>query len=100
MNHRGTIVGPVLAALWAPLLTAQTPPESPATLRPGDVISIQVRRQPELSGEFLVGDAGAVAHPIYRNVFAWGKSVEEIQSAVRSTLLTFQADPNFVVEAR
>lgn len=93
----------LLLALTALLLSAsgamgQLPPDSPEVLRPGDVIRIDVWRQPELSGEFEVSGAGSVVHPLYRSVTVAGRPMPEVESTLRTFLQTYESNPNFVAE--
>jgi protein involved in polysaccharide export with SLBB domain len=83
-------------ALWA-----QDGPLDPREmeLRPGDVIRIQVWRQPELSGEFFITADGRIGHPLYRSIFAVARPLREVQESLRLFLLEFEAEPNFVLEA-
>ena len=83
-------------ALWA-----QGGPLDPREmeLRPGDVIRIQVWRQPELSGDFFITGDGYIGHPLYRSIYAIARPVREVQESLRLFLLEFESEPNFVVEA-
>lgn len=70
----------------------------PATLRAGDMVRIQVWRQPELSGDFLVTAEGTIAHPLLRSVRAAERSADELDRALRDFLGHYDTEPNFVVE--
>ncbi len=70
----------------------------PPTLGAGDVIHIQVWRQPEFSGEFEISGAGTIAHPLYRSIRAAGRLVTEVEEDVRAFLAEYVESPNFVVE--
>jgi protein involved in polysaccharide export with SLBB domain len=78
--------------------TAQSPPATPEVLRAGDLVRVQVWRQPELSGEFSVTEQGVVAHPLYREVTVAGRPLPEVTEALRLFLGRFETDPNLIVE--
>jgi len=83
-------------ALWA---QGAAPDAREMELRPGDVIRIQVWRQPELSGDFFITEGGYIGHPLYRSIYAIARPVREVQESLRLFLLEFESEPNFVVEA-
>ncbi|HUP53260.1 MAG TPA: SLBB domain-containing protein [Longimicrobiales bacterium] len=78
--------------------SAQAPPDAPEVLHSGDILRVQVWRQPELSGEFAVTEEGVVAHPLYREVTVAGRPIDEIHGALHTFLLRYEAEPNLVVE--
>jgi protein involved in polysaccharide export with SLBB domain len=67
-------------------------------LRPGDMLRIQVWRQPEFSGEFFITDDGFIGHPLFRSIYAVGRPISEVEEAVRLYLTDFESEPNFVME--
>jgi protein involved in polysaccharide export with SLBB domain len=67
-------------------------------LAPGDVLRISVWRRPELSGEFVLASDGALTHPLLKAVLVAGTSMPEIERRIRSFLLGFDAEPQFVIE--
>ena len=73
--------------------------DTPAQLRPGDMVRVQVWRQEEFSGEFFVTDQGVIGHPLYRSIYAVRRPVQEVEEALRLFLQEFETQPNFVVEA-
>jgi protein involved in polysaccharide export with SLBB domain len=79
---------------------AQTlaPAREQATLAPGDSVRIAVWRRPELSGDFVVGPDGSVTHPLLRTVKVGGVPQSTAEANVRSFLLRFDQDPQFVLE--
>ena len=73
------------AAQTAPAATASTPApaatqsaEKDYRLGVGDKVRIIVFNEPTLSGEFAVGDNGALSLPLIGDVTAGGRSVQEI----------------------
>jgi protein involved in polysaccharide export with SLBB domain len=71
----------------------------PAHLRPGDVLAIQVWRQPEYSGEFEVTSEGTIAHPLFRNLYVLNRDISVIEAELRTFLRTLFEDPALVLEA-
>jgi protein involved in polysaccharide export with SLBB domain len=90
----------LLAMLSANRVAAQTPAPSreQTTLTPGDSVRITVWRRPELSGDFVVGPDGSVTHPLYRTVRVSGVPQSTAEANVRTFLLRFDQDPQFVLE--
>lgn len=85
----------VTAALVLALLVALSPPavaQSPAEdtvgsvssrpPRPGDLIRLQVWREPELSGEFLIDETGEVVLPRLGPVKVTGESPQSLKARV------------------
>jgi protein involved in polysaccharide export with SLBB domain len=72
--------------------------EAPLQLRPGDAVRITVWRQPEFSGEFRIAGDGTIRHPLYRDVVVVGVPMAEVESRVRTYLLRWETDPQFVLE--
>jgi polysaccharide export outer membrane protein len=64
----------------------------------GDSVRITVWRRPELSGDFVVAPDGSVTHPLYRTVKVGGVPQSAAESNVRTFLLRFDQDPQFVLE--
>jgi polysaccharide export outer membrane protein len=62
-RHRLALVGLLLGTAAAGQ-AAPAAPAAPVTLRPGDVIQVQLPREPDLSGEFVIDERGFVALPI------------------------------------
>jgi polysaccharide biosynthesis/export protein len=69
------------------------------SLRPGDMVRIQVWRQPEFSGEFFITETGFIGHPLYRSIHAIRRPVREVEDRVRIFLTQFESEPNFVMES-
>lgn len=88
----------LLLALPCSLLAQSDPTRGAFVLHPGDAVRITVWRQPELSGEFLVGQDGSIMHPLYRKLNVGGLPLIELEARVRTFLTQFGAQPDFVVE--
>lgn len=80
------LLGLLLAALSAPLASAQ----SSYTLRPGDVVQLEVVEDPSLNRSLLVLPDGSVSVPSVGTVQAAGNTVDSLRSAITSGLA-----PNF-----
>ena len=61
-------------------------PELPYQLGPGDKLRIIVFGEQTLTGEYSVTAAGQISFPLIGNVAATGKTIEELQEALRTTL--------------
>lgn len=85
MSSVGSAAGPVLA-------------DTMLTLKPGDVVRITVWRNPELSGDFPVGDNGALRQPLYQEVPVTGISIPEAEARLKKFLGQFESNPEVVVE--
>lgn len=68
------------------------------TLEPGDAVRIEVWRQPELSGEFMVDADGAIMHPLYRSIDAAGVEFDTLEARVETMLRRYESQPEFVVQ--
>jgi protein involved in polysaccharide export with SLBB domain len=91
----------VLIALCAPMdLIAQSQAQAAdeAVLSPGDSVRITVWRKPEFSGDFVVAPDGSVTHPLFRSVRVGGVPLRTAEANVRSFLVRFEQDPQFVME--
>lgn len=85
-----------LVALAPAALSAQNGASAGApVLRPGDRVSVEVYRNPELSGTFLVAPDSTLLHPVFREVKVAGVPVEVAEARVREALRRFDADPMF-----
>lgn len=72
--------------------------DRPPVLQPGDMLHIQVWRQPEYSGEFEVTSNGMIGHPLYREINAAGREVADVEEDLHVLLTRYLGEPNFVVE--
>ena len=85
-----------LAFAFAPAASAQQAVPDSVFLRPGDVIRLAVFRQPELSGDFLVGPEGTIQHPLLSEVNVVGVPRTVIRDRLRQALGRYERDPSFV----
>src|SRR5438105_2451010 len=83
----------------APAAVAQLalPDTAGVTLSAGDVLRITVWRQPEMSGEFVVGADGSILHPLYRTIRVANLPLSTVEDRVRTFLARFESNPEFVL---
>ena len=92
-----------LLACSAPLFAAN-PPAAPApantgpptetyTVKPGDVLSVAVWKEPDLQGPVLVRPDGTFSFPLAGQIDARGRSVLELQQAITDKLKKYISDP-------
>lgn len=82
----------------APVQLPAPVPEPERALRPGDILHIEVWRQPEYSGEFRIGADGTLVHPLYREVQLAGLSEGEARERVSAFLGSYLQGARLVVE--
>jgi polysaccharide export outer membrane protein len=66
-------------------------------LRPGDVITLTVVGQPELSGQHTIGAAGTIAIANVGSVSVGGMNVRQAEQAVRSGLTRILSEPKLSI---
>jgi polysaccharide biosynthesis/export protein len=69
-----------------------------AMLQPGDEVRISVFRDSEMSGEFGIASDGSLLHPVWRSLKVTGMSLSDVESRIRTFLLRYQTEPQFVAE--
>jgi protein involved in polysaccharide export with SLBB domain len=57
---------------------------TPLTLRPGDVLHVEVWREPDLSGEFMIDELGIVTLPLLGERDVAGRTLREIRDSLIS----------------
>jgi polysaccharide export outer membrane protein len=67
-------------------------------LRVGDALRINVWRQPELSGEFVVAPDSTLVHPVYQAVKVGGATLPVAEERLRRLLVTYDQEVQLVVE--
>jgi polysaccharide biosynthesis/export protein len=72
-----------LAAQESPVVTAAS---SSYTLRPGDVVRINVWGQPDFSGQFQVNETGMILYPLVGEIQIEGSTVGELRETIRNDL--------------
>src|SRR5688500_9799339 len=81
-------------AFASPAVAQETEPG----LRPGDAVRVEVWRQPELSGEFLVAEDGTLLHPLYRGVVVADVALAEVRQRIHALLTRYESHPEFVIQ--
>ena len=99
------LVALVLLASAAPAFAAA--PAAPAapspdayTVKPGDVLSISVWKEPDLQGPVLVRPDGSFSFPLAGQMDARGKTVADLQSLVTEKLRKYISDPVVTVSVQ
>src|SRR3954463_9314397 len=92
---RASLCALALIACSAPLYAAN-PPAAPAanagpptevyTVKPGDVLSVAVWKEPDLQGPVLVRPDGTFSFPLAGQIDARGRSVLELQQMLTDKL--------------
>ena len=99
--------GAALTVLGCHLLTAcgsssmRLPPPVVAQERPlqaGDILRIDVWRQPEYSGEFVIGPGGGLVHPLYQEIALAGLSIPAARHRISEFLSGYLQTAQLVVE--
>ena len=81
---------PAFAA--TPAAPAASPLEA-YTVKPGDLLSISVWKEPDLQGPVLVRPDGNFSYPLVGQIDARGKTVADLQQMVSDKLKKFISDP-------
>jgi polysaccharide export outer membrane protein len=68
-------------------------PDASYTVKPGDVLSIAVWKEPDLQGPVLVRPDGTFSFPLAGQMDARGKTVQELQQLVTERLRKYISDP-------
>jgi polysaccharide export outer membrane protein len=89
----GTLVLALAAALSPAAATAQE-----GVLNPGDMVRVTVYRNPDMSGELVVGEDGTLLHPLYRDLRVTGLSQAQLNERMAAHLARYGAEPAFVAE--
>jgi len=99
---RASLCALALIACSAPLFAANPPaaPAAPAgppteiyTVKPGDVLSVAVWKEPDLQGPVLVRPDGTFSFPLAGQIDARGRSVLELQQMLTDKLKKYISDP-------
>src|SRR6185312_12609216 len=86
-------------AIALPSLAQDAPPpiDTNTVLHPGDLVRVTVWRNLEMSGDFAVGQNGALLHPLYQAVPIAGVPLQEVERRLRQFLTKYESDPQIVV---
>jgi polysaccharide export outer membrane protein len=83
--------------------SSRSRPPDPATpaqraLRAGDILRVEVWRQPEYSGEFQVGANGTLLHPLYQEIRVAGLSADAARGEIAEFLSEYLQGARLMVE--
>lgn len=87
-----------ILALAAPVEARGQETVPAPTLQPGDAVRIEVWRQPELSGEFMIGEDGHIEHPLYRVISVRGLDFASAEARIGELLSRYESQPQFVIQ--
>lgn len=76
-----------------PAPPAAAAPVEAYAVKPGDVLSIAVWKEPDLQGPVLVRPDGSFSFPLAGQIDARGKTVQELQTVVTERLKKYISDP-------
>jgi polysaccharide export outer membrane protein len=74
------------------------PPEHQFELKRGDILRVDVWRQPEFSGEFEISSEGSLVHPLYQGVTVAGLTLPAARERLSEFLRTYLQGAQLVVE--
>lgn len=80
----------IMALAWATNAMAQDPNY---TVKPGDMLSISVWKEPDLQKETLVRPDGSFSFPLVGEVDAKGKTVADLNKTLSQRLTKYISDP-------
>lgn len=83
---------PSLARAQDPV-QASTADSSGGTLKPGDVVRLKIWREPDLSGDFLVDETGAVVLPKLGRIQVVGLSPDSLKSNLIGSFSVYLRNP-------
>lgn len=73
-------------------------PEEQFTLKRGDILRIDVWRQPEFSGEFEISANGTLVHPLYQAISVAGLTLPAARQRLSEYLRTYLQGAHLVIE--
>lgn len=77
---------------------ADGPEEENDVLQPGDVLRVNIWRQPEFSGDFAIGPDSVLVHPLYQDIKVGGLELTAARQRLTQFLSTYLQDAHLVVE--
>ena len=87
----------IMALAWATNVLAQDPNY---TVKPGDMLSISVWKEPDLQKETLVRPDGSFSFPLVGEVDAKGKTVADLTKTMSQRLTKYISDPVVTVSVQ
>jgi protein involved in polysaccharide export with SLBB domain len=77
--------------------TRQTPTDTLHAVRPGDVVRLRIWREPDLSGEFPVNEAGEIVFPKIGPVTVVRTSADSLKRLLISSYSAYLRDPSIEI---
>jgi polysaccharide export outer membrane protein len=98
--HRKGVMFRVLfpAVFFLLSATLQAQPTDQPVVRAGDKVRLTVWRSPEMSGEFIVDQDGAIQHPLLHDIRVGGLTFPAAQQVVATKLAEYEAHPQFLLQ--
>jgi protein involved in polysaccharide export with SLBB domain len=87
-------------ALWAAPAPAQTAGQGTYSLAPGDLLRIQIWREPDLGGEFIVDVDGVVTLPLLGRVPVAGVPVDQLHANLMQQYAVHLRNPSISITPR
>ena len=87
-------------ALWAAPAPAQTGGQGTYSLAPGDLLRIQIWREPDLGGEFIVDVDGVVTLPLLGRVPVAGVPVDQLHANLMQQYAVHLRNPSITITPR
>ena len=78
--------GGVVPAEYADWVRRSWAAPAATQLGPGDEFEIRVYQEPDLSGEYTVGDSGSIVFPLIGNVVVGGRDCSEVEADIGARL--------------
>jgi polysaccharide export outer membrane protein len=92
---------PILLCLWSACSTtpppAQSPAPAPTGIRPGDVVKVDVWREPDYTREYLVDTRGAINLPQLGLLRVGGRSPDWLSDTITAGYRRVLANPSITV---
>ncbi|HKQ82093.1 MAG TPA: polysaccharide biosynthesis/export family protein [Steroidobacteraceae bacterium] len=89
----------VLSLLWGTGAAVQAA-DLPYTVKPGDLLSVSIWKEPDLQGDVLVTPDGTFAFPLVGQVDARNKTVTDLHKLITERLKGYISDPVVTVSVK
>lgn len=90
------ILAAMAAMTWTPPLAAQAP-QGGQLLRSGDVIRLNIWREPDMSGEYVIDEAGSVIFPRVGEYFVLEEDNASLEAKLLADYLQYLRNPSIEV---
>jgi polysaccharide export outer membrane protein len=97
MKYRTRALLSSLLALVAWTASDRVRADQSYSLQPGDMLTISVWKEPDLTSDILVRPDGGITMPLAGEIAAAGHSVEDVRAAIDQRLRKFIPDPSVTV---